>query len=123
MLAGLPDAAIWLAYAKLTGDVQAARALYARLHVLASEWSRREGWEVPRGSEQVGKLAKLVRDDLVLPRERLSERAASEWIGVSRRQWRQAWMGRHARLLSIGVGWEGEVRRKLMFELYGARSV
>ena len=123
MLAGLPEPAVWLAYARLTEDAAAGRALYARLHVMASEWSHRDGWAVPRGSERVGKLARLVRDDLVLPRPLLSERAASEWIGVSRRQWRQAWQGRHAALLAVGMNWEWALRRKLSRELWGRQML
>ena len=56
-----------LAYAKLAGDEQAARLLYACLHVLASDWSRCEGWDVPRGSGRVGALAKLVQADVLVP--------------------------------------------------------
>lgn len=119
MLAGLERGPVALAYAKLAGDESAARQVYAILHVLASDWSRREAWEVPKGSERVGLLARLVRDDLILTRESLSERSASRWLGVSRRQWREVWQARHYRLLQVGLEWECDVRRKLGRELYG----
>lgn len=122
MLAGLERGPVALAYAKLVGDVGAERQVYAILHVLASDWSRREEWDVPRGSERVGLLARLVRDDLILARPLLSERAASRWLGISRRQWREVWQGRHHRLLSVGLDWECDLRRKLGREMYGGRE-
>lgn len=122
MLAGLGRGPVALCYAKLAGDGSAARTVYAILHVMASDWSRREAWEVPRGSEQVGHLARMVRDDLILPRPMLSERASAEKIGISRRQWRQVWQDRHSRLLNVGLDWECELRRKLSREVYGGRE-
>lgn len=119
MLAGLERGPVALAYAKLVGDVQAERQVYAILHVLASDKSRLDGWDVPKGSERVGLLAKMVRDDLILTRPLLKERPASQWLGISRRQWRQVWQARHQWLLSVGLDWECDLRRKLGRELYG----
>ncbi len=118
MMAGLPPGPVTLGYAKYVGDEQAARRLYAMLHVLASDWARREGWEVPKGSEQVGRLARKVRDDLIASRGMLSEREAAAWLKVSRRKWREVWQARYHRLLSVGQDWEGDLRRKLSREYY-----
>lgn len=122
MMSGLGRGPVALAYAKLAGDDEAARTVYAILHVLASDWARLEGWTVPRGSEQVGRLARMVRDDLILPRPMLSERASAEKLGISRRQWVQVWRDRHYRLLAVGLEWECELRRKLSREVYGGRD-
>lgn len=122
MLAGLPRPVVALAYAKLAGDEQAARMLYACLHVMASDWSRCEGWDVPRGSGRVGALAKLVQADMLVPAARrgpVSERQGAAALGISRRAWREAWRGRYARLLTRATAWEYELRRKLGRELYG----
>ena len=119
MLAGLPRPVVALAYAKLVGDEQAARMLYACLHVRAADRARAESWSVPRGSERLGKLARLVRDDLLLPRPLLSGRASARWIGVDEADWRRQWKVRHAWLLAVGTGWEADLRRKLGRELYG----
>lgn len=118
MLAGLARGPVALAYAKLAGDERAGHEVYAILHVLASDWSRIERWQVPRGSGQVGQLARLVRDDLLLSRALLGERAAAQFVGVSRHAWRAVWRERHGRLLAVAVGWECDVVERLRRELY-----
>jgi len=122
MLAGVSRGAEALGYAKLAGDPAEARKLYAILHVLASDWARLERWPVPRGSEQVGRLARLVRDDLILTRALLGERASARALGISRRAWREVWRHRHSRLLAMGTDWECELRHKLSREIYGGRD-
>lgn len=122
MLAGLDRGPIALAYAKLVADENASRMLYAILHRIASEWSLYEDWKVPKGSERVGNLAKLVRDDLVLTRPMLSGRSSALWVGVSEKSWRNTWRDRHGRLLDVGLTWECELRRKLKREIYGGED-
>lgn len=117
MLAGLGRGPVALAYAKLAGDVGAAREVYAILHVTASDWSRLEQWQVPAGSERVGKLARLVRDDLILPRPLLGGRKAAGLMGITQWGWRVEWKSRHARLLAVGMDWECDLERRLRQEL------
>lgn len=120
MLAGLDRGPVSLAYAKLVADEGAARMVYAILHRTVAEWALIEEWKVPRGSERLGNLARMVRDDLVLTRPMLSGRSAAKWIGVSEKAWRNTWKDRHGRLLDIGLAWECELRRKLKREIYGS---
>lgn len=122
MLAGLDRGPVALAYAKLVADESASRMVYAILHRTASEWAMLEEWKVPRGSERVGNLARLVRDDLVMTRPMLSGRAAAIWVGVSEKAWRNTWRDRHGRLLDVGLAWECELRRKLKREIYGGED-
>lgn len=124
MLAGLGPGPVALAYAKFTLDDQAGRQLYAVLHVELAGMAARERWEIPRGSRWLEYLARMARDDLVLPRPLMSERAAAAWMSahapLSRRAWRETWRPRHGRLLELGAVWEWELRRKLGRELHAA---
>lgn len=118
MLAGLERGPVAMAYAKFALDAGAARTVYALLHVIASNWSRHEKWDVPRGSGRVGKLARMVRDDLILTRPILSGRQAGALLGISESAWRQTWRARHGRLWDVGMEWEWALQKKLVRELY-----
>lgn len=123
MLAGLEPGPVALAYCKFVeGEAKAAdwRRLGVLLHLTASDMSRAQGWDdVPRGSCRVETLAHVVREDLVFARERTSERAGAQRLGVSRWKWRTVWQYRYAGVLAVGVDWEWQVVERLRRELRG----
>lgn len=125
MLAGLPSGAQHLAWAKFAGDPQAARRLYAALHIVAADWARQEQWEIKRGSAWLYLLALMVRDDLIMTRPLMGRKQAARWMSqeeaITEWQWRGVWKDRHHRLLDVGLEWEWMVARKLGKEIYSDR--
>lgn len=117
MLAGIPQGASELAYAALLQDPVARRRLYARMHLIACDWAIAEAWVLPKSSERLRRLAMMVVEDLCDAKELRSERVSAAYLGITRCCWRCYWKDRHYRLLSVGIDWEGDLRRKIGREM------
>ena len=90
----------------IRGDVDASRYLWGWLYQLAAKRAYHDGWELIRGSGQMGGLAAVVRDDLLRNDGRRSgERTVAMALKLDRNAYKRGmWPGRY-----LWLGLQGQV--------------